>query len=179
MDATDGTLVRGVLSGDRGAFAELYDRRARLIRAICYDVTHDLDAAGELTQEVFVRAYEKLRGLRDPQRFARWLVGIARQVCREWRRSRWRDRSRTSAPADDALAAPSADPPDDRLTYLRDALGQLPERQRLSLQAFYLSGLDAEQARTVLGLSRASLYRVLSAAREQLRSILCRMEVRP
>lgn len=178
MDATDGTLVRGVLSGDRGAFAELYDRRARLIRAICFDATHDLDAAAELTQDVFVRAYEKLRGLRDPQRFAPWLVGIARQVCREWRRSRWRDRSRVSAPAQDEPAAVSADPPDDRLALLRDALGQLPERERESLQAFYLSGMDVEQARNVLGLSRATLYRVLATARERLRNILSRMEVR-
>lgn len=177
MDATDGTLVRGVLSGDRGAFAELYDRRARLIRAICYDTTHDLDAAAELTQEVFVRAFEKLRGLRDPQRFAYWLVGIARQVCREWRRGRWRDRSRASAPGEDEPAAASADPPDDRLALLRDALGQLPERERESLQAFYLSGLNADEAGNVLGLSRASLYRVLSAARERLRNILGRMEV--
>jgi len=53
MAATDGTLVNGVLDGDQAAFAELYDRRARLIRAICFDVTHDLDAAADLTQEVF------------------------------------------------------------------------------------------------------------------------------
>jgi len=60
MAATDGTLVNGVLNGDRAAFAELYDRRARLIRAICFDVTHDLDAAAELTQEVFCRAHARL-----------------------------------------------------------------------------------------------------------------------
>ena len=86
--------MQGVLSGDRAAFAELYDRRGRLIRAICFESTHDLQAAAELTQEVFLRAMEKLQRLRDPQRFAPWLVGIARRVCREWRRGRLRDRCR-------------------------------------------------------------------------------------
>ena len=48
MAASNGTLVRGVLDGDRAAFAELYDRRAPLIRAICFDGTHDLEAAAEI-----------------------------------------------------------------------------------------------------------------------------------
>ena len=178
MAATDGTLVWGVLNGDRAAFAELYDRRARLIRAICFDTTHDLDAAADLAQEVFLRAFEKLGGLRDPQRFAPWLVGIARQVCREWRRGRWRDRRRLTVLADD-LPAAELDLPDERVAWLRAALAALPERERLSVQAFYLQDLDAEQARAVLGLSRATFYRVLSGARRRLRRLLRRQEVCP
>lgn len=177
--ATDGTLVKGVLDGDRAAFAELYDRRARLIRAICFDITHDLDAAAELTQEVFLRALQKLGGLRDPRRFAPWLVGIARQVGREWRRGRFRDRRRLTGLADDLPFTAPDDPPDERLAVLRDALAALPQRERLSLQAFYLQGMDAEQARIVLGLSRSTLYRVLSSARGRLRRVLSRQEVLP
>jgi RNA polymerase sigma-70 factor (ECF subfamily) len=175
--ASDGTLVSGARGGDKAAFAELYDRKARLIRAVCYDTTHDLDAAAELTQETFLRAYKKLESLRDPQCFAPWLVGIARQVCREWRRARRRDRSRQDLP--DSLAAPPDPAPDERLTLLREALGALPARERLSLHAFYLQDLDAEQARTVLGLSRSGLYRLLSCARERLRRLLMAQEVRP
>jgi RNA polymerase sigma-70 factor (ECF subfamily) len=176
--ATDGTLVQGALNGDGAAFAELYDRHDRLIRAVCFESTHDLEAAAELTQEVFLRALQKLRGLRDPQRFGAWLVGIARQVGREWRRGRMRDR-RVQAPLPDPLPAHATEQPgDERLTLLRDVLQTLPERERLSLQAFYLSGLDAEQARTVLGLTRPTFYRVLAAAREHLASALRRQEVR-
>jgi RNA polymerase sigma-70 factor, ECF subfamily len=180
VPATDGTLVRGVLSGDQAAFAELYDRRARLIRAICYDVTGDLDTAADLTQEVFLRAYRKLKGLRDPQRFTPWLVGIARQVCREWRRGCRRYERRLAAYAEQQpqrLSEP--EPRDERLDLLHDAVAALPEQQRLGLHAFYLQGLDAEQARTVLGLSRSGLYRVLACARQRLRELLEKQEVRP
>ena len=70
VPASDGTLILGVRNGDRSAFAELYDRRARLIRALCYDATRDLHVAADLTQEVFLRAYQNLGKLHDPDRFA-------------------------------------------------------------------------------------------------------------
>jgi len=174
---TDGALAKAALRGDRSAFAELYDRRARLIRAICFDTTNDLHSAADLTQEVFLRAYSKLDSLREPERFAAWLTGIARQVCREWRRGRLRDRQ-MACPLPEGVE-PAARPREaDRcLETLREALARLPERERLSLQAFYLQGLDAEQARTVLGLSKSTFYRVLAKARERLAAIYCREEV--
>ncbi len=91
MPASDGTLVRGVLNGDRAAFAELYDRRARLVRAICYDETRRLQTAADLAQEAFMRAYKNLGRLHDPDRFTFWLIGITRHVCREWRRAKGRE----------------------------------------------------------------------------------------
>jgi RNA polymerase sigma-70 factor (ECF subfamily) len=178
----DGTLVLGVLEGDRSAFAELYDRRARLIRAICYDATRDIETAAELTQEVFLRAYAKLGRLNDPDSFASWLAGIARRVCREWRRGRLRRlRVVTDSPIgpdSEAAASPQPDPPDERIGELREAIATLPERERLALHAFYLQGMDAEQAGTVLGLSRSGLYRVLSVARDRLRRLWTRNQVR-
>ena len=184
MAASDGTLVLGVRNGDRSAFAELYDRRARLIRAICYDATSDLHAAADLTQEVFLRAYQNLGKLHDPQRFAAWLVGIARQVCREWRRQKLRDERRIKGfAAQQAVCDTAVEPPDDRLIELRDAIASLTEKEqrripsltekeRLALHAYYLQGRDVEEARTVLGLSRSGFYRVLSSAVEQLRRVL-------
>jgi DNA-directed RNA polymerase specialized sigma24 family protein len=65
------------------------------------------------------------------------------------------------------------------VTFLREAVAALPEQERLSLQAFYLQGLDAEQARTVLGMSQPTFYRVLASARQQLRQALSRQEVLP
>ena len=185
MAATDATLVLGVLSGDKAAFAELYDRRARLIRAVCYDATGDSDAAADLTQEVFLRAYRKLGELREPAKFAAWLFGIARQVCREWRRSRFREQSKIARLAESTEAseaeenASGTDRVDEQLLMLRRAVTALPEKERLALHAFYLQEQDAEQARSVLGLSRSGLYRMLSCARQRLRHALSKQETLP
>lgn len=178
---TDATLVLGTLQGDREAFAELYDRRARLIRAICYDVTRDLDSASDLTQEVFFRAFQKLNELRDPNRFGAWLTGIARQVCREWRRGRRREQKALDglAATDRHEPAPPENPLDERISMLRDAIASLPEKERLALHAFYLQGRNVEQARMVLGLSRSGLYRVLSSARKRLKGVLSKQEISP
>ncbi len=187
--AHDGTLVLGACNGDRSAFAELYDRRARLVRAICYDQTGDPHIAADLTQEVFLRAYRNLRRLHDPGKFAAWLVGIARQVCREWRRQRGRERRGLAGWRCAGQSAPRwAEPPDESLVELRDAIAGLTRlessvipalsvKERLALHAFYLQGRSAEEARTVLGLSRSGFYRVLSSACERLRRVLQPREV--
>jgi RNA polymerase sigma-70 factor (ECF subfamily) len=179
-----------VRNGDRSAFAELYDRRARLVRAVCYDATKDLHVAADLTQEVFLRAYQKLGQLRDPQRFSAWLVGIARQVGREWCRQKLRDERKVAGFAErQARLGRVAEPPDERLVELRDAIaavtdrerGALPcltEKERLALHAYYLQGRDVDEARSVLGLSRSGFYRVLSSAVGRLRLILNGQEVR-
>jgi RNA polymerase sigma-70 factor (ECF subfamily) len=183
MNVQDGSLVIGALAGDRSAFAELYDRRARLIRAVCYDETCDIQTAAELTQEVFLRAYRDLRRLHAPNKFATWLVGIARQVCREWRRKRGREKRAMAGLSDRVALAPQwADPPDARLMELREAIAgtaaqggchqSLTEQERLALHAFYLQDRDIEEARGVLGLSRSGFYRVLSSACKRLRMIL-------
>lgn len=177
MTDSDGALARAARRGDRSAFAELYDRWARLVRSICFNTTSDLDAAADLAQEVFLRAYSRLDTLREPERFAAWLAGIARQVCREWKRGKLRDQKLACPYPDDVEPAVGPEETDPRVETLREALMQLPERERLSLQAFYLRGSDAEQARSVLGLSKSTFYRVLAKARERLMAIHRRVEV--
>lgn len=187
MTVSDGTLVLGVRNGDRSAFAELYDRRARLIRAICYDTTRDIHSAADLTQEVFLRAYRNLGRLHDPDRFGAWLVGVCRQVCREWRRGQRRRRRAMAGFAERARAeAAQNGVPEPRLVELRDqiagvlgtaATAVLTHRERLALHAFYLQERSAEEARRVLGLSRSGFYRVLSSACERLRCAVRRQEV--
>ena len=181
MSVSDQTLVNGVRSGDREAFADLYHRHARFIRAVCYDVTRDLSCAADLTQEAFLRAYRCLGDLRDPERFAPWLLGIARHVCREWLRAQrlqrrfieaFRSRLHTTLPRDGSGA-------NDAAHTLREAIAGLPEKERLALHAFYLMQMDAEQARGILELSRPGFYRVLSRARHRLRRVLLRAEVHP
>jgi len=91
---SDAALVHRVLTGEQNAFAVLYDRYARLVRAICFGATRDFHAAADLTQEVFLRAYRNLARLDDGEQFGLWLTGIARRACSEWRRGRVRDARR-------------------------------------------------------------------------------------
>jgi len=169
--ASDRELIQAVFAGEKAAYEKLYDRYAPLVRAICYDTTRNLADAQDLAQDVFMRAYEKLGYLRDPDCFGRWLVGIARLRCREWRRQRSRGQYKNVGLNDNQAAAP--DPPDDsRIELLREMITTLPEKERLALHTFYLQGTSAEAARRIMGLSRSGFYRVLERARKRLEQLL-------
>jgi len=129
---------------------------------------------------VFLRAFARLDTLRDADRFAVWLVGIARQVLHEWRRGRVRRMQSIDDPNHPSTLVPAALPftaPRDELAELRDAIAKLPEAERIALHAFYLEEQDLHRAQTSTGLSRSGLYKVLSRARRRLRGLLGCAEV--
>src|SRR5215218_8613816 len=134
MPDTD-ELVSRARTGDQAAFAALYDRHARLIRAICFDATAHLASAEDLSQEVFLRAHQKLHQLRDGSRFVAWLCEIARRAASDWGRQSRRDGALPNLEQTLELAAPEEEP---QLAELRHAIRQLPEDERMALHLFYL-----------------------------------------
>jgi RNA polymerase sigma-70 factor (ECF subfamily) len=168
---SDRELIQAVMAGEKTAFAELYDRYGPLVRAISYDTTRNLTDAQDLAQDVFMRAYEKLSRLRDRDRFGKWIVGIARFRCREWRRQKLRSQNKNIGLNNAQAVVP--DPTDDsRIELLREMITALPENERLALHAFYLQGKSADNARRIMGLSRSGFYRVLERARKRLEHLL-------
>lgn len=171
MEPSDGDLVRAVLGGDRAAYAELYDRYAPVVRAICNDQTRNLLQAQDLSQEAFLKAYRKLATLRDPDRFAAWLVRIARNECRDWLRHKSRDRHEyTDRLPDVASHSPNGQDHDSRA--LIEAMRLLSEPERLALHAYYLQGESAVTIRTLLGLSTSGTYRLIERARQRLAALI-------
>ena len=172
MDITDAKLVEQARNGHTEAFGQLYDRYAGLIRAICYDATGRLADAQDLAQEAFLRAHAKLDELRDPDRFAPWLIGVAKNICREFRRSKARDRHvLVGLELGDTVEADPDRQPDD-IADLSTAMAKLTERERLALNTYYLQGQDVEQTKRILNVSRSALYRLLAKARKKLEKFL-------
>lgn len=172
MSDSDGQLVQSTLKGDKEAYGQLYDRYARLVRVICRDTTGDYSQAQDLAQEVFIRAYEKLNTLKEPEKFGGWLVSISRNICREFRRGKFRDRHVLVG-----LDPPEPDVQDnnketDQLSDLHEALGQLNEKERMALQIYYLEDQDAKRTQELLGISRSGLYRLLEKAREKVEKFI-------
>lgn len=166
-------LVLAVLAGEKEAYGKLYDRYAALVRAVCYDATRNLADAQDLAQDVFMRAYEKLDRLRDPDRFGNWLVAIARLRGREWQRQKLRNANR-AVQAGNVQSDIDDQPDDGRIERLREKIATLPEKERLALHAFYLQGQSADNASRVMGLSRSGFYGVLDRARKRLQRQLNR-----
>lgn len=78
------TLVRAAQDGDPRAVRALFDRHQRQVTAYCLVATRrDRDAALDLTQETFARAFRHLGSLADASRFPAWLFTIAGNLCRD------------------------------------------------------------------------------------------------
>jgi RNA polymerase sigma-70 factor, ECF subfamily len=173
----DVELVARIRSGDGDAFGCLYDRYARLVRAVVHRVSAGSPNTSDLTQECFLRAYRDLGRLRQPDRFGAWLVGIARQVAREYRRKLRRERHRfvanDSLQAEDKANPSAAVQTAEEVAILMRLVGELPERERLAIHAFFLQEQSAPRAAEVLGLSRSGVYAVLERALARLAAQFC------
>jgi RNA polymerase sigma-70 factor (ECF subfamily) len=73
-------------AGDRDAFAALVERYWVRLQRWLSCLTHHTQAAEDLTQETFVKAWVGLRALRNAGQFAPWLYRIARNALVDWQR---------------------------------------------------------------------------------------------
>lgn len=166
MDKTaqpeDGQLVSRTLQGHREAFATLFDRYARLVRAIAWDAGHDWATVQDITQECFLRAYRQLASLRRREHFRYWLTGIARHLVRESRRQP------RHSPLEEEPAAGGDDsvPLDDKdeIEHVLSLVARLPEQEQLAVRCFFLRDRNIADTAQVLDLSRSSAYEVIKRA---------------
>ncbi|MDD4857672.1 MAG: sigma-70 family RNA polymerase sigma factor, partial [Candidatus Krumholzibacteria bacterium] len=101
----DEQIVRAVQAGGTEAFAELVSRHKDKVYSILLRLVRDPDAAEELAQEVFIRAWRGIDGFRGQALFGTWLVQIAINLARD----RMRERSRNRTVSLDELLEKSTD----------------------------------------------------------------------
>ena len=77
LEPSDAALAA---AGDRRAFERLYRAHCDRVYALCARMVHDRALAEELTQDVFVRAWEKLALFRGESAFSTWLHRLAGNV---------------------------------------------------------------------------------------------------
>ena len=81
----DARLVRAARSGDKEAFASLYERYARVIHGVLLARAPHADVE-DLVQDVFLSAWNRLDALREPAAFGGWLAMIARNRATDFHR---------------------------------------------------------------------------------------------
>lgn len=183
-------LVRRAQTKDPSAFTDLIRRFERTALSVAYAVLGDGDRAGEVVQEAFVRTWERLTDLNDPDRFGPWLCGVVRNLATDVRRrQRLAPKSETdlvatrTGPSDDEAggmiaADPLAVDPLDALTrreqvrLVAEALGVLDEQTRTAVVMRYYEDLSSKEIGRLLDLSPAAVDMRLSRARQQLRQRL-------
>jgi RNA polymerase sigma-70 factor (ECF subfamily) len=169
----DADLVARILAGEREPFHVLFRRHAAPLFATLRSALGNRDDAREVLQETWLRAFEGLATLREPERLRSWLLAIALNLARG-RRRRWLDRSAVALslehPVDDGSAQRLED--DETLAALRRSIAELPARQREVVDLRVNHELAHAEIARLLGIteeaSRASYYQALRRLREGL-----------
>ena len=88
--------VARAAAGDRGAFERLYRIHVNRVYSLCVRMVSDRGRAEELTQDVFVRAWEKLHLFRGESSFGTWLHRLTVNLVLNARKTEGRQRSRSA-----------------------------------------------------------------------------------
>lgn len=168
--------VRRAREGDAGAFEALYRAHAGRVYALCLRMTADPGRAEELTQEAFVRAWEKLGTFRGDSGVATWLHRLTVNVVLGDQRARRRLEDRFVADEADRETAqePSTPPPETGASLdLERALAALPPQARMIFVLHdvegYRHGEIAEMTGLAEGTSKAHLHHARKRMKEALR----------
>jgi RNA polymerase sigma-70 factor (ECF subfamily) len=154
-------------NGDVGAFEAVYRDHVVRVYNLVRRISGDPVVADELTQEVFVRAWQHLASFRGEASFATWLHRLAVNVALGDRRAEGRRLARILPLPDADAPAPQRAP--DHAMDLARALDTLPPKAR---QVFVLHDVEgwpheeiAQAMNTTVGTSKAQLHRARSLLR--------------
>ena len=172
----DTELIQRTLAGDESAFGFLVDRYKGSVHALAYRKLGNFHTAEDITQDTFLKAYQKLSTLKDPGRFPGWLYVIAARCCISWlRRNRLQVESFDKVKGE--INMQSWTKYADACLYeeVRDALESLPESERTVLTLYYMAGMTCEEIGRFIGTScgaiRDRLYRARISLKEELTMI--------
>jgi RNA polymerase sigma-70 factor, ECF subfamily len=168
----DHAQVRAIAAGDKAAFAALIEREGPRLLRFTRSLIGDGTEAEDVVQEAFLALWRAAADWRPDALLTTWLhrVCYTRAVDR-LRRSRdfaeLEERPETGAWApDNAIAAR------ERAQSLRQAMAQLPARQRTAIALFHLQELPQREAAAVMGVSEEALESLLARGRRRLRQLL-------
>ncbi|HSA54951.1 MAG TPA: RNA polymerase sigma factor [Gemmatimonadaceae bacterium] len=166
-------LISRAKQGDRQAAKVLYDAHARRVHRLVFRICGDEEMARDLTQDTFVRIFQKLSTFRGDAAFSTWVhriaVSVALNAIRKERRLK-----RTSEDLDVANelpAAPHTVEPDLR-ARLASAIAALPESCRVSVILHDIEGYTHVEIGQMLGIAEGTSKARLFDARTRLRKAL-------
>jgi RNA polymerase sigma-70 factor (sigma-E family) len=156
------------VSDQREAFEELWRREYPRVLRTVYLVTGDIHEAADVTQEAFIRAYERAGSVLRLDKPGAWVQRVAINLAISWRRHRGRAQ-RAPVPLPQGLESEAADP------ELMSALRALPPAQRAVIALRFYADQSVEDVARALhkrpGTVKALTHQAVTRLRELLREV--------
>ena len=170
----DSLLVDRCLNRERKAYEELLDRYESPIFNVAYRILNDYDDAADVTQSVFIKAYEKLHTYNAKYKLFSWLYRIAINESLNYLNQR-----KKTVPIDDTLTNDErdiCDTLDDQITntMIQKALMQLSIEYRTVITLYHFQNLSYKEMSFVLSIPEKTVKSRLFSARTLLRELMKR-----
>jgi RNA polymerase sigma-70 factor (ECF subfamily) len=163
MNLSDEDIVDGVLAGEKELFAVLVERYQRPIYNLMYRYSRSMEEAADLTQEVFVRSFDRLRSFHTGSSFFPWLYALAVNQANDWSRKRSRyqvkvdDYGRQSMLFESAADQQTSIEAKETGEVIDRALAGMPAETRELLIFRYRHDRSIKDAATVFKLSESAV----------------------
>ena len=177
----DVQLIHAVLSGDDTAFDILVEKYQKSVHALAWRKIGDFHYAEDITQETFLRAYQNLSTLKNPNQFLGWLYVIANRLCLNWLRKQepaQQVQSLEDTPVEEVaksaharyvLEQREAEATEHCFEIVKKLLEKLPESERTAMTLHYLGEMPTKEISRFLGVSVETIRVRLHRARKRLR----------
>ena len=167
---SDEQLIAAIMKGDRTAYADLVRRYEATVRAVALKVLDNLHDAQDAAQEAYIKAYHKLPALRNHQRFAPWLMKIAKRTALDLARKK--ARTPIARPLDDADIPGNDGKLDRDSETLLTAVMKLPQQEKRALMLHHFDQHPVREVALLTGRSVGTVTKQLSRAYARLRQQL-------
>lgn len=166
-------LISRILTGDAAAERQLYNEHVDRVFRLAYRMTGDATQAEDLTQDTFIRAFDRLADFRGDAPFAGWLHRVATSVILTGLRKRKKVQD-TESIRDDlewvATQGPATDP--DLKRAIDRAVDSLDENHRLVFVMHDMEGYTHLEIAAAMDAPVGTIKARLSRARQKLRDAL-------
>ena len=179
MKNNDAQLIQRVLDGDDTAFSALVKKYQKSVHALAWRKIGDFHIAEDITQDTFLKAYQRLSTLKKPQRFASWLYVIAANYCKMWMRKK---RLSTQSLEDInsmeleratysgyVIAENEQTTTEAQREVVKKLLAKLQESERTVITLHYLGGMTYKEISEFLGVSVGTIKTRVYRARQRLK----------
>ena len=172
---TDRNLIHQTLKGNPRAFDTLVQKYQPVVYARARLIVQNPHDAEDLTQEVFIKAYQNLPKLRDASRFAGWLSRIVNNVCMTWLHQQKEISKSCPMDEDPILSLSSAEATPEQFLIKKElnqtilkAINSLPAVDGAVAHDFYIDHLSYDEISEEHGLSRRAIASRLHRAKQRI-----------
>ena len=149
-------------------FREFYDRQVKRVYQLAMVMMGNISDAEDVTQTVFLKAWEKKPDFRDADHEIAWILTTTRNQCKDIHKSFYRRKRADleNAPEPQVTLETQID------SEIWEALQSLAEKYRMVLYLYYYEGYSVRELSVILRRRESTLQTQLATGRKQMKSLL-------